>query len=304
MQSISVALAGGLGLAAYHAGVLTELSRAGFRIDAISGSSAGAIAAVLVAGNEIESLDDRFKQFWNLAGVQSMPGAQNSLGTRIFGATGIFRPRLPIENIMRFRSFYDLSPLRITLECLVDFTLLNSGRGPRVCIAGTDIETGDPVFFDTAAGTRIEPIHILASCGLLPEFEPVSIGGRLVGDGGLSCNVPFEPLITVPMKGPLVVVDLFPRDGSAPLTAFDALKRKNDLIYSNQTYGRLKAVSPRFTEQVVHLSYRPAGTDDHEEKLYDFSAGAVKKRWEAGGVDARKAIEVLRSGVLGLTSIR
>lgn len=70
------------------------------------------------------------------------------------------------------------------LSKLVDFGILNSGA-VRVCIAATDIQSGEPVVFDTAMGDRISMDHLLASCGFLPEFEPLEIGGRLLGDGGL-----------------------------------------------------------------------------------------------------------------------
>ena len=47
------------------------------------------------------------------------------------------------------------------------------------------METGDLVLFDTANGNQIGMDHLLASCGFLPEFAPLEIGGRLLGDGGL-----------------------------------------------------------------------------------------------------------------------
>ena len=58
------------------------------------------------------------------------------------------------------------------------------------------LNVGQPtVIFDTANGERIELDHLMATCGFLPEFAPVEIGGRLLGDGGFSANAPIEPVL-------------------------------------------------------------------------------------------------------------
>ena len=92
-----------------------------------------------------------------------------------------------------FRSLYDLAPMKDRLERLVDFRRLNSGE-VGFTVAATDIETGELVVFNPAKGDEISIDHLLASCGFLPEFAPVEIGGRLLGDGGLSANAPIEAL--------------------------------------------------------------------------------------------------------------
>jgi NTE family protein len=90
-----------------------------------------------------------------------------------------------------FRSLYDLAPMKGRLAGLVDFARLNSGE-VRFSIATTDIETGELVIFDNTKGDNITIDHVLASCGFLPEFAPVEVDGRLLGDGGLSANAPIE----------------------------------------------------------------------------------------------------------------
>src|SRR3954470_16693046 len=83
----------------------------------------------------------------------------------------------------------------------------------------------------------------MASCGFLPEFAPVDIGGRLLGDGGLSANAPIEALANDAAKGLVFVIDLFARDGERPRSLEDALARKNDIMFGNQTMQRLKLLS-------------------------------------------------------------
>jgi len=82
---------------------------------------------------------------------------------------------------------------------LIDFDLLDNGEA-RLTVAATDIETGELVLFHTGRGERIEADHLLASCGYLPEFAPVEIGGRLLGDGGLAANAPVEALYDRPAE--------------------------------------------------------------------------------------------------------
>ena len=181
-----------------------------------------------------------------------------------------------------FRSLYDLAPMRERLKSLVDFGRLNSGD-IRFSLAATDIETGELVVFDTAKGDGISIDHLMASCGFLPEFAPVEIGGQLLGDGGLSANAPVEALGDDASNSLIFVIDLFARDGERPRSLEDALARKNDILFGNQTMQRLKLLSA--TGQVgpiVLLSYRPSDEEAGPEKTFDLSRATISSRWAAG----------------------
>ena len=165
------------------------------------------------------------RAFWSAGDLwfraASFPGhlghAQNWFSvvhTRLFGSSGHFRPRLP-SAWGPFRSLYDLAPMKERLERLIDFGRLNSGA-VGFGVAATDIETGELVVFDPTKGDQISIDHLLASCGFLPEFAPVEIGGRLLGDGGLSANAPIEVLGNGAANGLVFVIDLFARDGERP----------------------------------------------------------------------------------------
>ena len=88
---------------------------------------------------------------------------------------------MPFEE---FKSLYTLEPMRRSLERIVDFGRLNSGE-PRVTVAATDIQTGETALMDQSR-ERLTLDHPMASCGMLPEFEPAKIDERWLGDGGLS----------------------------------------------------------------------------------------------------------------------
>ena len=187
--TVAIVFSGGLGLAAYHAGVFEAFAAQLLPLHWVSGSSASAVTAALIAGNAEGDRIDQLRAFWRCPPVdrrEALPwrhlyGWTAAIETRIAGSAGFFRPRSPSLDPFCFRSFYDLAPMRERSSGLVGFGRLNGGA-PRICIAATDIESGQPVIFDSLR-TKLEMDHLLASCGFLPEFAPVEIGGRLLGDG-------------------------------------------------------------------------------------------------------------------------
>jgi NTE family protein len=306
-------LSGGLGLGAYHAGAFAALQASErFQVEWIAGSSVGAVTAALIAGARTQPVE-ALREFWATGDLWSssfeLPGAYGHaknwlsvLQTRLFGAQGHFRPRFP-NPAGPFQSLYDLWPMKSRLERLIDFDRLNSGK-LRVSVATTDIETGELVIFDTREGCRIEIDHILASCGYLPEFAPVEIDGRLLGDGGLSANVPIEAIVRDKRKSArpslLFVIDLFACDGGRPETFEAALARKNDLLFGTQTLRRLEAfIDAGKVGPVVYLRYRPVAEEAGPEKTFDLSRSTIAERWSRGHDDMERAIQLVAAGDLG-----
>ena len=326
MHTVAV-FSGGIGLGAYQAGayeVLHQFPR--LRPGWLLGSSVGAVNAALIAGNPPERRIEALREFWSAhqnaatpdGGPQGLSYLQNwmsAIEVRIFGANGYFRPRVryPFES---FASLYDLAPMRARIERLVDFERLNSGE-TRLSVATTEIDTGDTVTFDSRHGDRIGIDHLVASCGFLPEFAPVEIGGRLLGDGGLSANAPLEPVFAEPAtdKRTVFVLDLFSRRGERPTDLAGALARKNDLMFGNQTWLRLQALqgaaAARTTvsreddrtvaaaaSDIVYLSYDPVPDEAGSEKPYDFSRRSIEARWQAGVRDMQAALQQLAKGIV------
>lgn len=300
--------AGGLGLGAYHGGAFEAFEGFSTRLDWVAGSSAGAITAALVAGSPEGERLANLRSYWRTPPIgisDASPSNRHlfawlsAIGTRLYGSSGFFHPRLPTPG-SPFTSFYDLGPTRERLRQLIDFDRLNAGA-PRLTIAATDLTSGEAVLFDSQSAP-IELDHILASCGLLPEFAPVCIEGIWLGDGGLSLNAPFDPVLgaTEPLR--LYVVDLYARDGTAPDGLEAAVERKNDLLFGNQTFQRLRyALAARRLERELHghleedevylLSYRPGREEAGPEKSFDLSRSAMAQRWQAGVLDMEQAAQ-------------
>jgi NTE family protein len=296
-------LSGGLGLGAYQAGAYQRMQEDGQLPHWIAGSSVGAVNGALIVGSAKEDRVNTLRAFWSAGDLWfrtlpfpgSLGHAQNWLSvvhTRLFGASGHFRPRMP--SLGPFRSLYDLAPMKERLAGLVDFARLNSGE-VRFSIATTDIETGELVVFDNTKGDTISIDHILASCGFLPEFAPVEVDGRLLGDGGLSANAPIEAVAHDASDNTVFVIDLFARDGGRPRSLEDALARKNDILFANQTMQRLELVAAAGqVGQLVYLSYRPSEEEAGPEKTFDLSRRTISDRWAAGAADMESALERVR----------
>jgi len=313
-RSTALVLSGGVALGSYQAGVYEALAREpGLSPAWIAGSSAGALNGALIAGTPAERGFEVLRSYW-LRGPESLNALSfgitrhalnwaSAVQSRLFGAAGHIQtlgPRLS------FSSFYDLAPTIAFFKMTIDFGRLNSGD-VRFTVATTDIETGDAVIFDTGKGDRIEIDHILASCGFLPEFAPVEIAGRLLGDGGLSINAPVEPVLDefTGTDSTMIVADLFARDGARPAGLQAALARKNALMYGNQTWYRLDAwrrlwqrdlADDRPAPSVLYLSYHPVSGEAGPELIYDFSLASARDRWAEGFLDGRRAVAQFAQG--------
>ena len=149
-ERIALVLQGGGALGAYQGGVYQALAEADLHPDWVAGVSIGAVNSALIAGNPPEKRVARLREFWEIVstapfGVGDLPSIEikdefahrwvnqlSSLGTLLGGAPGFFKPRVPppfpsTRGSPDVLSYYDAAPLRVTLERLVDFDLLNSG---------------------------------------------------------------------------------------------------------------------------------------------------------------------------------
>lgn len=296
-------LSGGVALGAYQAGVHEALERAGRAIDWIAGSSVGAVNGALIAGVPAARRGEALRGYW-LAGTPWPPLARSGPLRQAYNWMNIAQARLLGSSRhlhMGGRdSLYSLDPTADFLRATVDFGLLNSGA-PRFTVATVDIESGESVFFDSAT-ERIGLEHVLASCGFLPEFAPVEIAGRLLGDGGLAVNAPIEPMLEAlegapaDRRGTVLIADLYARDGARPDGLHAALERKNGLLFGNQTQARLE-IFRRFWQRhgltgpsIYALSYRPTRNETVPEAPFDFSRITAEERWREGALDAAEAI--------------
>ncbi len=246
-------LQGGGALGSYQAGVAEALQAADVEPDWVTGISIGAVNAALIAGNPPERRLERMRTFWEqatsgpffspFAGFDPMRSVLNQMSAAsvaTFGAPGFFSPRVPgpmlwPQGSPEAISYYDTSPLKATLERLVDFDRINSGA-TRLSVGAVNVATGNAAVFDSAH-QKIGPDHIMASGALPPGFAPVWIDGEAYWDGGVLSNTPLQFVLDENGAEDLLVfqVDLFNARGPIPRSIMEVDEREKDIRYSSRT---------------------------------------------------------------------
>ena len=164
-EHIALLLQGGGALGSYQAGVYQALHEAGIEPNWVAGISIGAINCALIAGNPPERRMERLRAFWETIsaspfGVPDPVGLEQegdvarlwvnqvrALGVLMGGAPQFFAPRqvppfLHPRGSPEALSYYDTTPLRATLEQLVDFDLLEGGP-IRLSVGAVNVRTGN-----------------------------------------------------------------------------------------------------------------------------------------------------------------
>ena len=335
-RTVSLALSGGNALGAYAGGAIEALEQAGIRFDLLCGASIGAVSAAIVAGNPPGRAGEALRAFWALASsgqggawpglssgrARELVNKGHALQTMLFGRPGLFSPRPSgflslLPGMPPDVALFDSRPIAATLERFVDFDRLNDARTPTLIVAAVDVESGEAVYFDSRRD-RITTRHLMASTGLLPSFPPVEIEGRLLGDPGLICNLPLDPIL-LGETGDLLcfLVDLFSAEGQPPRSLDTSLERAQDIAFSAQTSRTLQAF--RREQRLRHLLERAPGTaardglpppgqvdmviaayraPPHElgAKTLEYSAASLGERWEAGRRDMAAGLDALSGG--------
>src|SRR5262249_48742801 len=186
-------LQGGGALGAYHCGIYEGLAEVGVTPNWFVGISIGAVNSAILAGNPPERRLERLRTFWDRASAFSMfeppawlepmrpmLGKLNLATVATWGIPGLLQPRpdptdLATSGTPEALSYYDTSPLRSTLEELVDFDLINRGD-VRLSLGAVNVRTAESVYFDNRH-TRLTPDHVLASGALPPGFPAIQIDG-------------------------------------------------------------------------------------------------------------------------------
>ena len=248
---------GGGALGSFQVGGVEALYKHDYRADMVVGISIGGMNAAIVAGNPPEKRLEKLKQFWNkitvsiplpnspflgMSKIHNYFGAQHALH---FGQPGFYKPKILSPWLLSHvtpdqLSFYDTSPLRETLNEVIDFEYLNQGH-VRLCLGATDLASGDFVFFDNSK-EKITVEHIMASGALPPGFPAIKIDGRYYVDGGVYANTPLSKVLEefADTEHDICNVlcfmfDLFSASGPLPHTMDGMLERIKDIQYSSHS---------------------------------------------------------------------
>lgn len=223
-SALLLALQGGGAHGAWTWGALEVLLQAGVTPAALSGTSAGALnAAVMASGWAQDGADgacQALSGFWQALG-ELLPLGLLTVGQ---GEDTRLAPmaRWMLQWTTHWLSPYDtnpggLNPLRELLERHVDIERLRHRSALPLVIATTDAATGG-LHLVRNAGLSLDAL--LASACLPTLHHAVQIDGRTCWDGGFSANPALLPLIDAHPARDLMLIRLSPREmGPAPREA-------------------------------------------------------------------------------------
>lgn len=345
---VALVLQGGGALGSYQAGVYEALANADVLPNWVAGISIGAINSALIVGNPPGKRVPRLREFWEtvsspplgLFGVPYNPALPaidetthrflnrtRAFNIALLGAPGFFKPRFPSPQLLPSPdpaklSYYDVSPLRATLESLVDFDRINSGE-IRLSVGAVNVRSGNFVYFDTTTH-KIDVRHIIASGALPPGFPAVEIDGEYYWDGGIVSNTPLQWVLdSRPREDTLAFqVDLWSASGELPRDLSEAEVRQKEIRFSSRTRAatdqvlraqRLRRAFRTIYDQlpanlletpeiqllaseaddavtnVVELIYH-SKTYEGAEKDFEFSRRSMEEHWRAGVRHAGRAL--------------
>ncbi len=255
-KAVSLALQGGGALGAYTWGALDRLLEdERIEIAAISGSSAGAMCAVVLADGfqdgGAEGARRELRRFWE--GVARAGHSNPYRRTPMMAFLNAFKPGWAQESYLalwadiasRFASPYDFNPLNINplkevLEELVDFERVRACGAIQLFVGATNVETGRIRIFRNA---ELTADHVMASACLPQLFQAVEIDGAPYWDGGYVGNPALFPLFQVEKTRDIVIVQINPieRPGT-PRAAPDILARVNEITFNASLLSELRAI--------------------------------------------------------------
>jgi len=228
-RRLSLALQGGGTFAAFSWGVLERLlEEKTIEIDTISGASAGAINALLLASGLAEGGREaaraRLNRFWvRLMHEASFRSLMLVGGFSPAGSSVAFGPTLRSGQFDPF----DLDPLRQALSRDINFAVLRDAACPKLLIAATRIRDGQQQIFRNDAITA--DVALASTCPPLVHCA-VEIDGESYWDGG---NPPLVKLVQETAATDVLLVQVTPsRDSYVPIT-LAAIDRRLDQIAAN-----------------------------------------------------------------------
>ncbi|AWM11149.2 patatin-like phospholipase family protein [Bradyrhizobium symbiodeficiens] len=230
-RKLSLALQGGGTFAAFTWGVLERLLEEPIEIDTVSGASAGAINALLLASGLAEGGREaaraRLSRFWlRLMHEASFRSLMLVGGFSPAGSSVAFGPTLRSG---RFDPI-DLDPLRLALSRDIDFAALLNPDCPKLLIAATRIRDGQQQIFRNEAITA--DVALASTCPPLVHCA-VEIEGEAYWDGGFGGNPPLLRLAQETSTADVLLVQVTPaRDSYVPIT-LAATDRRLDQIAAN-----------------------------------------------------------------------
>jgi len=291
-KKINLALQGGGAHGAFTWGVLDELlNDERIEIEGMSGTSAGAVNAVMVADGLTrggpEEARKRLSDFWRAASRDGdMSKLNRAISDRLFSLIPIavtpFQPWF--DAMSRMLSPYDLNPLNINplkdlIVRFVDFDAVKNSGIP-LFIAATNVHTGRLRVFPRE---KIDADALMASAALPFVFRAVQIEGEPYWDGGYTANPPIYPFFRTTETEDVVVVQINPVvRANEPHSSQEIMNRVNEITFNSSLIAEYRAIE--FVRRLIDEGALKRGTGPGEYRrinVHRIDLGFIGKKLSA-----------------------
>lgn len=252
-KEVTLALQGGGSHGALTWGALDAiLADERLRITAISGTSAGAMNAIVVADglhrDGRNGAREALAAFWRAIGDLArfspiQPGPWDRLAGRF--SLDASPGYILFDNLTRIFSPYqlnplDINPLRQFLRRHIDFDRVNRCSELSVYVTATNVRTGRARIFSQP---HLTVETVLASACLPYLHQAVEIDGEAYWDGGYTGNPALYPLVDHERGRDIVIIQVNPMvRHDLPRTARDILNRLNEVTFNSSLVKELRAI--------------------------------------------------------------
>lgn len=293
VKKVNLALQGGGSHGAFTWGVLDHLLADGrLEITGISGASAGAVNAVMLADGLArggpEEARKRLAEFWRSASAGGdLPPMQRALTDRLFSMMPF--ASTPVQNwfetMAHYFSPYELNPLNINplsglIERFVDFDAIRSNTDLALYISTTNVHTGRLRIF---ANEKITADVVMASAALPFMFRAVEIDGVPYWDGGYMGNPAIFPFLQTTESEDVLVVQINPVSrATTPRTSGEIINRLNEITFNSALISELRTMD--FVNQLIDDGRLPRGTGKDQYRrlnIHRIDLGALGTRLAA-----------------------
>jgi NTE family protein len=267
-KRINLALQGGGAHGAFTWGVLDQLLEdERIAVEGISGTSAGAVNAVMLAdgltrGGRAEA-QKRLADFWAAASsAGNLPALQRKVMERLLSFTPL--EGTPVQAwfnaLSRYFSPYDVNPLNINplkdlIERFVDFEALRANHDLHIFISATNVQSGRVRVFPRE---KITADAVMASACLPLLFRAVEIDGVPYWDGGYLGNPVIFPFFGATKTEDVLVVQINPLVRKAtPMSSSEIMNRINEITFNSSLIGEYRAIE--FVARLIDQGKLPRG---------------------------------------------
>lgn len=254
-KRICLGLQGAGSYGAYTWGVLDRLlDEDDFVIDSISGSSSGAINAVVLAdgyadGGGRRGAQQALRRFWTALGQAYMftPLHRTPLDHWAGRWTIEYSPAYQLLELAGAligpvpETSLSQNPLRNLLSVLIDFERVRACEELQIFVAATNVRSGAGRIFQRG---ELDVQKVLASACLPTVFAAVEVDGESYWDGSYVANPPLAPFLQRDGADMIIVRNNPVAREQAPRTMADIGNRSNEIAF-NISYQRELNALPR-----------------------------------------------------------